>query len=95
MKQITLAQARNYNLGGLRSIGSPNPYDKTIAIQDGTSISPFASWDSLKERYGLEIVLTKEEEEMVERGRLVWTVQAKAKELGAAIDAWLLNEKAR
>lgn len=94
--------------GGYKYITRADPYEKMLCW-DGLVIlyyvdgarwksdpcCGFMSWEEMKRDYQVEIVLTPEEEEMVERGRLSGQVMVKAKELTEAIDKWLMNEKAR
>lgn len=111
MEVLSLAQAVGHTLkspnGSRKTISSLNPYSKMLTW-DGYSVFQntegetiggdpcfgFLAWEDTK-AFGVEIVPTPEELVMIERGRLSLKVEEKARELRAAIEGWLFNEKAR
>lgn len=96
MQRITLREAQDFKLkGGMWPyLRSPNPYEQTVVIDRGTEWG-ITTWEHVKASYEVEIVLTPEEVEMVERGRTAKKVIDAAELLKIAIDKWLLQEKAR
>jgi hypothetical protein len=94
--RITLREAQDFRLkGGMWPyLRNPNPYEQTVIIDRGTEYG-IVTWDHVKSNYDVEIYLTPEETEMVERGRTAKKVIEAAELLKFAIDKWLLQEKAR
>lgn len=96
MNQITLNQASHFKLAGgmFPYLRSPDPYERTVVIDKGTEWCP-VTWEWVKDRHDIEIVLSPEEVEMVERGRATKKIVDAAELLKVAIDRWLLQEKTR
>ncbi len=96
MIRIPLGQVDGHKLttGLFPYLGKADPYAQSVIVHYGT-YTGIHTWESLKIEYGVEIYMTPEEAEMVERGRFTRRVLEDAKRLAASIDDWLWKEKSR
>ena len=96
MTTLTLRQVEGFKPEGsfFPYLRGCDPYNRTVFLDRGTEYG-LRSWDQIKDHYGIEIVLTPEELEMVERGRWSLKVKEAAEVLKFTIDKWLQQENRR
>lgn len=103
MAKIALSEILGYTIrlkgGSTKTIISVDPLNETCGW-DGYDaewhdpVMGILTFDQLL-GYGLEVVLTDEEQAKVDMLRLTRQVEEKAKALGDVLSKWLTNDKAR